>query len=87
MIFYMRIINDFCRKNQTFLYHKFCKQKYEYKPESQLSSDTQKSVWHFKREIYQTAYEEVCSYITENVIGKRNCFFLSFFTRMYTGNL
>ena len=37
--------------------------------------------------MHQTAYEEVCSYITENVIGKRNWFFLSFFTTIYKSNL
>ena len=55
--------------------------------ESQLGSRTQKSEWDIKRTIHQSAYEEVCSYVVENAIGKNNCFFLSFLIRMYTDKL
>ena len=80
-------INDACEKNQIILYHNVCKLNYEYQLESQIAANKPKSKWHILRAVHKIAYDEVCSYIREHVIGKKSCFLLNFFIRLYVDTL
>lgn len=80
-------INDIREREGIIFYHNICRKNYEYQLQSQIDANKPKGKWHILRDIHKIAYEQVCCYIREHVIEKKNCFFLNFFLKLYVENL
>lgn len=45
------------------------------------------SNWHFSRKTHKIAYQEVCKFVSDNIIKKRESFFLDYLITLYMKNL
>jgi hypothetical protein len=61
-------------RNEVILYHKICKLNYTNVLQSKMRSEAQKT-----RDIHKLAFEEVCCFVSENIIKSSKCYFLIFF--------
>lgn len=50
-------------------------------------SKGEKTDWHRIRGMHKLAFEEVCSFISENVVRKRNSYFLHFLNELFTDSV
>ncbi|CAH0558581.1 unnamed protein product [Brassicogethes aeneus] len=55
-------------RNEVILYHKICRLQFTNAQQSQKTSNAEKTEWHLTRDIYKLAFEEVCSFVSKNII-------------------
>lgn len=80
-------ITKFSTRNELILYHKICKLNFTNTQQAQKKSNMEKTEWHVTRDIYKSAFEEVCSFICENIIKKKKCYFLSFLESLFATSI
>ncbi|KAK0157265.1 hypothetical protein PV327_011285, partial [Microctonus hyperodae] len=51
------------------------------------TKNIEKTEWHVTRDIYKSAFEEVCSFISENIIQNKNSYFLSFLESLFATSI
>lgn len=64
-------------------YHKFCRSNCRNALKLQIAAQHEKTEWHRSRDIHAKAFEQVCQFVLENVIEKKQCFFLSFLKSLF----
>lgn len=69
---FIQKIQNMCSQDQLLFYHNVCKRQYKYILESQIIAHCDKTDWHKMRDIYKIAYEEVCSFVSQNIINKKD---------------
>ena len=66
------------RANNGIFYHNICKRNFENSLQSKICSERENRDWHETRDIHKKAFEEVCTFVSENIVKKEQSFFLSF---------
>ena len=67
------------------VYHNICKINYNNKTRATLKKETRP--WHTTRDHHKVAFQEVCNFISDNIIHKNNFSFLSFLHTLYLNRL
>jgi hypothetical protein len=70
-------------RNEVILYHKICKLNYTNALQSKMRSEAQKSPWHITRDIHKLVFEEVCCFLSENIIKSSKCYFSKFLKSLF----
>ncbi|KAL4718511.1 hypothetical protein ACJJTC_002714 [Scirpophaga incertulas] len=76
-------ITEMSAGNQPILYHKICKLNYTNELQQQKKLNTEKTEWHQTRNIHKLAFEDVCSFISDNIVRKKNSYFLDFLQALF----
>ena len=81
-----KITSEFANYKQIY-YHNYCRNAYQNKVRSLQNAEKEKSEWHETRDINKSAFDNVCSYVQENIIKGERAFFLDFMQALYKSNL
>lgn len=60
-----------------------CKLNFTNSQQLQKASNVEKTEWHLTREIHKSAFEEVCTFVSENIIKKKNSYFITFLHALF----
>lgn len=66
-------------------YHSIC--LHNYKNNENLPTDMNRTNWHIMRDIHKIVFQEICAFITENIITKSRNYFLQFLYTLYKDSL
>lgn len=77
-------ITELSGRNEVIIYHNICKVNLRNAQTLQKTSKAEKTEWHKTRDVHKLAFDEICSFISHNVIDKRNCYFLSYLNALYS---
>ncbi|KAK0089067.1 hypothetical protein PV325_009274 [Microctonus aethiopoides] len=83
---FLNKVNIF-RQNSHIHYHSACQRKFEYKLRCKVSAQREETEWHRVRNINKKAYEEVCQFVSENIIKNQQPFSLSFLRTLFMKNI
>lgn len=73
-------IKNLLSKNLVISYHSHCRGSYITNCNTALRKETD---WHTIRENRKRAYEEICSFVNDVIVGENNSYFLSFLEMLY----
>lgn len=68
-------------------YHNHCRAAYHNKYQSAVSSRREPTAWHIIRKYHNEAYDELCTFIEDNIIKNQKFYFLSFLSNFYNSYL
>ncbi|KAJ8677787.1 hypothetical protein QAD02_013574 [Eretmocerus hayati] len=80
------ILNNISRRdsqNERILYHHICKVNFENTFKSSMKTRAEKSNTTKQRDTRLIAFQQVCSFVNENIIKKHKVYFLEFLENMY----
>ncbi|CAH0731406.1 unnamed protein product, partial [Brenthis ino] len=80
---YQKIV-EACDNNEIIFYHKICRNNYMNAAQSHITASKDiKTDWHVSRDMHKKAFEELCQFVTNNIIRKNQCYFLSFLKNLF----
>ena len=85
--FEMLVIIQRKRTDKNIVYHNICKKNFDNRIKTQAASEREPTEWHVSRMIHKKAFEEVCSFVNENIIEKEQSFLLSFLHSLFVDYL
>lgn len=83
----LKKLSNTASEDCLYFYHNICKKNYEHRLDSQKVLNQEEKDWHKKRHINKIAFEEVYKFVKDNIIAKKNYFFLSLLETLYKDSL
>ena len=82
-------VNSASSQNLMIHYHNICKRNYQYSLDKTSTNKqiTEKKTWHKKRDVHRIAFEQVSMFVKDNIIEKKNSYFLSYLETTYRDSL
>lgn len=81
----LKKVGVFLYANRIITYHQICMHDYEY--ESNRSTPQKHTEYQVSRDCHTLAYNEVCTYVSVNVINLKKCAKLSLLRTIYINRL
>lgn len=68
-------------------YHQLCRVNYTNSVNSHITiTEGKKTECHQARDFHKTIFQEICRFVTDNIIKRKQCYYLSFLKTSYIDN-